>query len=342
MKKNITIVDIAREANVSISTVSRVLTGNARVNEEKKQKINEIIKKYDFHPNNLARGLINSKSNTIAILIADIRNPFYSSLFVSCEQAAIEYGYTLVMYNSFGDRLKEFELINKIRDQKVDALILLGGAPDDAVTDLEYTEELKKISENIPIIITGNLEGLNCQKLDIDRKKSISLISNFIKEHKSFKTIAFIGGSNKITSTIELRKGYRDIFKECNLEYIPEFDICNERYDHEGGYDAMKKLLSYGKIPDVVITINDYTAIGAMHAINEFGLKIPDDISLISFDDTYLASIVNPPLTSVSYNYWIFGSKIIESAINLIEKKAEPSDIIIEPKLIVRESCKNN
>lgn len=341
-KKNITIVDIAKEAGVSIATVSRVLTGSAKVNEEKKRKINEIIKKYDFHPNVLARGLIQTKTNTIGILTADIRNPYYSSLFVSCENAASDRGYSLLLCNSFSDRLKEFELIENLANQKVDAIILIGGAPDELETDSEYAQKVNKITNSIPVVVTGRLDGTNCTRINIDYMKSISLVMEHISKNKNFKKVAFIGGSQKVTSSVELRNGFKKLLSEFNLKYYPEFDIPNNRYDDQGGYDAMNQILNLQEQPDVVIAVNDITAVGAMHAINEHNLKIPNDISIITFDDTFIASLMNPALTSVSYNYVNFGYQIIETTINLIEEKNVEPITLIQPKLVVRESCKEN
>ncbi len=343
MKKNITIVDIAKEAGVSIATVSRVLTGNAKVNKEKKEKINEIIKKYDFHPNILARGLIQTKTNTIGILTADIRNPYYSSLFVSCEKAAAAHGYYLTLCNSFGDSLREFELIDNLAHQKVDAIILIGGAPDNLYTDFEYAEKVNRITDSIPVLVTGRLDGTNCTRINIDPLKSIQLVMDYIAQNKNFKKIGFIGGSKKVIFSVELRTGFKKFLHQYDLEYYPEFDIANDHYDDIGGYLAMNQILSRSDRPDIVIAVNDFTAVGAMRAISEHNLKIPDDISIISFDDTFIASLMNPPLTSVSYNYGLFGYTIIENAIRLIQKKEDvPPVTYLQPKLIVRDSCRKN
>lgn len=340
MKQSITIVDIAKEAGVSISTVSRVLTGSAKVNPEKAAKINAIIKKYDFHPNVLARGLIQTKTSTIGILTADIRNPYYSTLFLSCEQAAEEQGYNLMLCNSFSDRLREFVLIDKLTHQKVDAIILIGGATDDAVTDQEYAEKIRAITKNIPVLIIGHMDGLPCPVINIDYKKEIELIKNFIAEHKSFKRIAFAGGSTKVRQARTLREYYRKMLEELNLEYIPELDIPNDRYDEEGGYIVMDHMLSESEKPDLVIAANDIFASGAMKAIREHNLRIPEDISILSFDDTYISNLMEPPLTTIGYNFWHFGQTIISTAIKMIEKEEVPEETLITPKLIIRRSCK--
>ncbi|MBB5218712.1 DNA-binding LacI/PurR family transcriptional regulator [Treponema rectale] len=340
MKKNITIVDIAREAGVSVSTVSRVLTGKVKVNEEKRKKIQAVIDKYNFQPNALARGLISSKSNLIGILTADIRNPFYSTLFVSCEQAATERGYNLLLCNSFSDRLNEFSLVDRLSQQKVDAMILIGGAPDEINTDQEYASKVNAIAEDTPVIVTGNLTGANCTRVNINEKKAMTLVMDYLLSLKGINSIAFAGGSCKNLSKVILHDCYKTMLKKKGIPYIPEFDVENERYDEVGGHEAMNKIFDSGKVPDVVIAVNDFTAVGILKSIHEHNLNVPQDISVVSFDDTYIASLVTPQLTSIGYNYWEFGEKIISTAIKLIEGEDVPSEILIEPKLIIRGSCK--
>ncbi|MCR5218359.1 LacI family DNA-binding transcriptional regulator [Treponema sp.] len=340
MKKSITIVDIAKEAGVSVSTVSRVLTGKVKVNEEKRRIVQAVIDKYNFQPNAMARGLINSKSNLIGILTADIRNPYYSTLIVSCEQAATERGYNLLLCNSFSDRLNEFSLLDRLSQQKVDAMILIGGAPDEVETDKEYAEKINALLEETPVIITGNLNGTNCKRVNIDENRAMQLIMDYILSLDGIKSVAFAGGSRRYISNVTLRDCYKNMLEKKGLKYIPEFDVENERYDEIGGREAMDKILSNGKVPDVVIAVNDFTAVGILKSIHEHNLRVPEDISVVSFDDTYIASLVTPQLTSVGYNYWEFGEKIISTAIKLIDKREVPEEIFIEPKLIIRNSCK--
>ena len=136
--KAITIYDIAKEAGVSPATVSRVLTKNAKVRPENRQKVEALIAKYNFKPNVLAKGLADTRTKTIGVLAADIRNPYYAALFVACEQAAREAGYTVVLYNSLGKTENEVELLGKLQEQKVDAIIQLGGRVDDLASRIEY------------------------------------------------------------------------------------------------------------------------------------------------------------------------------------------------------------
>ena len=146
VKKSMTIYDIAKEAGVSISTVSRVLTNNAKVSNEKKELVKEIIAKYDFHPNALARGLSETKSKTIGIIVSDVRNPFYASLFVECERIAYELGYMLLLCNSLGNNELEDAHLENLVSQRVDAIIQIGGRVDELVSCPEYVDQLCSIS----------------------------------------------------------------------------------------------------------------------------------------------------------------------------------------------------
>ena len=159
--KVITIYDIAKEAGVSPSTVSRVLTNNVNVRAEKKEKIQKIIDKYNFKPNALAKGLSDTKSKVIGVLAADVRNPFYAEIFVACEEAAIEAGYTVLLSNSLGETQKEIEQLEMLNQQKVDAIIQFGGKVDDIVSNQEYVNKVNSLISRIPMIITGRLEGTN-------------------------------------------------------------------------------------------------------------------------------------------------------------------------------------
>ena len=135
--KNVTIYDIAKESGVSPATVSRVLTNNAKVSEEKRERVQQVIDKYNFKPNVLAKELSNARRQVIGMITADIRNPFYSELFVACEEVADQRGYTLLVCDGFSDRSREKRQLTKLANEKVDAVIQIGGAVDDLVTALE-------------------------------------------------------------------------------------------------------------------------------------------------------------------------------------------------------------
>ncbi len=338
MGKNITIRDIAREAGVSISTVSRVLTGSAKVKEEKKKEILRIIEKYDFQPNLLARSLIQTQTMQIGFIIADICNPYYSAVFASCEKSANARGYTLLMMDSFSEQKKEIELLEKLERHQVDAIIMLGGSVDSNQPQITFKEKIRSVNSRIPVIVAGNMEGLDCPRVEINGERSIKKVMSYLNSC-GYKKIAFAGGKNDVAFTAWRREVFKSELAHYSLPYYKEFDQPSD-YDVEGGYRAAKEILKCQELPDAIIAINDFAAVGILNSLAEHNLKVPEDIGLVSFDNTYITTLLTPHLTSVDYNYDSFGEQIISLAIDRIEGKETPDITYIESEIVIRNSCR--
>ena len=335
--KTITIYDIAKEAGVSPSTVSRVLTNSANVRKEKKEKVLALIEKYNFKPNALAKGLADTKTRTIGVLAADVRNPYYASLFVACENAARDVNYTVVLCNSLGEMAKETELLEKLQEQRVDAIIQLGGRVDDLISNEKYVELVNGVMMKTPVVVTGKLDGTGCHAVRIDNHKAMELLLEHLMEF-GHKKIALIGGCKDVFATFEKQQKYKQLLKEHKLVYDASLVSEDCGYDFESGYCEMNRILNNGIRPTAVVAINDFCAMGIMKSVFEHRLRIPEDISLVSYDNTYMTEMVTPRLTSIDYNYGEYGRKLIETAVALIEEREiEPLSMII-PTLVVRES----
>ncbi len=337
--KAITIYDIAREAGVSPATVSRVLTNRAKVSSEKRDSVLRAIEKYNFRPNTFARGLAETKSKTIGLLVADVRNPYYASMFVACEMAARMEGYSVILYNFLGDVELEEELLGRLLEQRVDAIILLGGHVDELVSNTGYVEAVNNVMATTPVLITGKLDGTQCSAVRIDAMKSMELVLEhlFSLHHEK---IAVVGGRMDVLSTYEKILKLKQCLKEKGIEFDPALIGENGgHYDFEAGYRQMNSLLEKGIRLTAVIAINDFAALGVIRSIHEHGLKIPDDISLVSYDNTYMAEAVEPKLTSVDYNYEEYGKTLVRTAIKLVEGMGDVQRVqMVEPRLVVRES----
>ncbi|MEZ3463990.1 MAG: LacI family transcriptional regulator [Lachnospiraceae bacterium] len=335
--KELTIYDIAAEAGVSASTVSRVLTNSARVNEDKKIRVQKIIDKYNFKPNTFAKGLIDAKSRTIGILMTDIRDPFYASMFIACEQAARKENYSVTLYNSLGDAALERSLLRKLQAQRVDAVILLGGREEELNTDMEYVEMINNALSTIPAIITGKLDGTDCHMVRIDHMQSMDLLMDHLLS-LGHSRIAVLGGSMNMLSTFEKVARFKQILKQNRLLSEPDLISQNGMYDTDSGYTHMNRLFEKGLLPTAVIAVNDHTALGIMQSIREHGLKIPGDISVVSCGNTYLAESSYPKLTSIDYNDTEYGALLVRTAIRRIERQPVERLQLIAPALIIRES----
>ncbi len=335
--KSITIYDIAKEAGVSPATVSRVLTNSARVRPEKKQKIQELIEKYNFTPNAMARGLSDTRSRVIGIIAADVRNPFYSEVFVACELAARRLGYTVLLCNSLGEAGLERQQLEKLQEQRVDAVIQMGGRVDDLVSNLEYVELVNAMPERIPMVINGKLDGTQCFQVQIDARKTMDLLM----EHLiglGHREIALVGGRADVLSTFEKIQRYKQLLKQNQIPFRPELVQEAGHYNDAGAYAEMNRMLDAGIVPTAVIAINDYSAAGIARSLTEHGYRIPEDISLVSYDNTYIAEMLIPKLTSIDYDYGNLGRKLVETAIGALEGKEIPKLQMLEPTLVVRES----
>ena len=334
--KAITIYDIAKEAGVSAATVSRVLTKSANVRPEKKEKVQALIEKYNFRPNALAKGLADTKSKVIGILSADVRNPYYAELFVSCEQAAREAGYSVLLFNTLGEIDLEERMLEKLQAQRVDAIIQMGGRVDDLVSNLEYVELVNQVMASVPVVVTGKLEGTACSMVRIDSMGAMDLLMDHLIG-LGHERIAFVGGNMAVLSTYEKLLRYKQVLKENNIPYDREL-ILEGSYNEKSGYEQMNRLFEKNIPVMAVVAVNDFAAAGIVRSIMEHGYRIPEDISLVSFDNTYIAELMIPRLTSIDYDYAEFGRKLVKTAVDEIEGGEGRRFVTVTPVLIERES----
>lgn len=338
--KQITIYDIAREAGVSPATVSRVLTNSANVRSEKREKIQAIIDKYNFKPNALAKSLSDTRSNLMGFITADVRNPFYSAVYIACENAAKEKGYRVLLCNSLGEGEREIEQLHMLVQQRVDAIIQLGGRVDDVVTDKTFAKETKQIVSKIPMVVNGRIDGVDAYSVRIDAKEGCGLLVEHLIQ-LGHKKIALVGGRQNVISTLEKYNTYKEILEKHGIEFREEY-VINGHYDQETGYNGVKKLMGLKDMPTAIIAINDFAAAGVIKGIHELGLKVPKNISVVSYDNTYITELTSPRLTSIDYNYDLFGKTLVETAISAIEGVEVPKTQMVTPHLVVRESSSIN
>ena len=199
--KKLTIYDIAREAGVSPATVSRVLTNTAGVSAAKRNLVQTIIDKYNFRPNALARGLSETRRKVIGLIMADVRNPYYAKLFVACEQAARVAGYSLLLENSLGRQEIEENQLVLMEEQRVDAVILVGGRVDDLQSNRAFVDRVNQINNSLPIILTGKLDGTSCYQVRINAIKTMDLVMDYLVG-LGHSEIAIVGGYDSVTSSL--------------------------------------------------------------------------------------------------------------------------------------------
>ena len=338
-KGTISIYTIAREAGVSPATVSRVLNGSAKVSEEKRIRVQSLIEKYSFTPNALARGLSNVETKVIGLMVSDIRNPFYATLVVECEKAANERGYLMMLCNSLGSNEMELYYLEKFNSQHVDAVIQIGGKVDELISDTGYVEHVNKIASSMPVLINGKLDGADCYQVNIDEGQAMELLISFLIRN-GHRDIALLGGRDNVKSTVDKRLRYRQMLWKYGIPVNEEYIIDGDSYDIESGSEAMRQFIREDHpMPTVIIAINDFTAVGVVRTLREAGYQIPEDISVVSFDNTYIAETCMPRLTCVGYDYRMFGHLLIDTAVRAIRKEEPPRVQMVKSRLVIRDSC---
>lgn len=341
--KKITIYEIAKEAGVSPATVSRVLTGNANVKQEKKEKVLELIKKYNFKPSAVARGLSDTKSRIIGIIVADVRNTYYADMYVACENAANKEGYSVMLMNSFGRVDMEIRQLEKLVQWQADAIIHMGGAVDSLTTDPSFAKEVKRLLGSKPLVVTGKLDNTDCYQVRIDAAAAMDMLVQHLVSNGN-RRIALVGGRLNVESTYIKYNEFKKLAAELGLESGSLYTDNFGGYGIDEGTASMNELIEKFKkegvaLPEALICINDSTAAGVIKSLRKHGIRIPEDISVVSYDNTDLCEVVEPSLTSVAYDYEKYGKTLVRTAIDVADGLEAKRQILVKPSgLIVRKS----
>lgn len=328
----VTIKDIAKSANVSTTTVSKVI--NNKVDDISKatiDKVKKVIKEQNYTPNSLARSMITKKTKTVGLIIPDIRNPFFTDLVRGAEDIANERGYNLFFCNTDDDLSKEIKYINTLIEKQVDGIALAGSANRNPKIE-------KDININVPLVTLD-------RNVYFSKVKGIIEINNFKGAYEATTHLINLGhrdillliGSQDLKTSKDRLKGYKEALKDNNIK-INENNIKIGTYDKEFGKKIIDDLK--GKLSATAIFCgNDLIAIGAIKSLKEQGYKVPEDVSIVGFDDIYISSLLTPALTTVHQPSYKIGYTAVKLLINTLENKCTSNKtIIIEPELVIRES----
>ena len=331
---SVTIKDVAKIANVSPSTVSRVLADNPRISDETKQRVYKTMKEMDYHPNAIARSLVSKTTKTIGLVLPNTDedlfvNPFFIQIMRGISHYAQKKGY-FIMYTYSNNEDQEVEYIaSLINSRRVDGIILPVVRKNDKC--VAYLKEA-----DYPFVVIGkpeNTEGVLW--VDNDNFHAMYSVVNYLIQ-KGERKIAFIGGPSTLNVTINRLEGYMKAMDNIG-EKIDENMIQAAEFTENSGYDAMKRILIKG-IPTAVVTTDDLIAFGASKAVSELS---DQHISIIGFNNTPLAAFRNPTLSSVDINSEELGYFAVKLLINKLENEKEYiNNYIVKTKLVERESTK--
>lgn len=329
---SVTIKDIAKLANVSHTTVSRALNNSPYINEETKDKIMKLVKELNYEPNYNAKSLVLLKSYVIGVFFSSISEGTSDTFFheiIKGINNVIDKEYNLVIRG-----IDDYEKSPSINNKNFDGIIVVSQSKND-------NKFIKTIVEKgIPtVVINRYIENENLVNImSNDTKGSYDAVTYFIENNH--KKIALIEGNKEFESSEYRKKGYIKALEDNNIPINEEF-IVSGRYNLKSGYEGMKKLLELRDRPTAVFCSNDDIGVGAMKAVLEKGLNVPNDISIIGFDDSNFCDYVTPPLTSVKKDSLAMSEFGATKLLNVIKNKdVDKKKIYIESTLVIRKSVK--
>lgn len=330
----VTIEDIAREAGVSIATVSRVINKTKPVSAELRDRVYEVIEKNHFKPNSLAQGLITKKTNTIGIIVPDISNAVFGKLTKGINSVFAKEGYTVVLCESQGEIEKELKLLGILEEKQIEGLLFAG-------VDVNHTlvESMRK--RNYPVVLVTQETSEDEEAVHTVIHNNVEAMYDAVKFllDNGHERIAYLGGSKNDFSSGKKRViGYKKALEEAGIG-VKDSYIVQGDFAFEAGYQGMKKLYEENsKLPTAVVTGSDVIAVGAIQYLDNMRVKIPDDISIMGFDDSEFATYIKPELSTVRISYYEEGVKAAEMLQQLRDGSTEVAMKEYVPHKIIRRS----
>lgn len=333
-----TIYEIAKIAGVSPTTVSKVINNYPDVSDKTRAKIKKILDEENFLPNSQAQFLSTKKTWTLGIVYFEdlgvgLNHPFFSGVIEAFKRQSDKYGYSL-LFGSKNDRLKNDTFLEYFKYRCVDGIAIICTDPNDK-------ETLELIESDFPIVVI-DMFNKNTSTVTSDNVQGCSLALNYLYNlgHRKIAHIQGVARADNWPSSIR-KKTYIEIMEKLNLDIPEEYIVDGVNFDVSGGYDAMKELLSLKDRPTAVFASGDKLAIGAIDAIKDAGLSVPEDISVIGFDNIEIAKYVTPKLTTIRQNCKEIGKAAVDILVEQINRKEKLKiNKVIPVELIERESCR--
>ncbi len=334
---DLTLEDIAKQAGVSRSTVSRVINNHPNVSDDVRERVHKVIRETGYQPNAAARSLVTQRSWMIGLVLPHsvsffFTDPYYPHLTKGIAQACNQFNYTLAFF-LVGNKEDENKIFPRVsRKGQMDGVIVQAGHHGDQ----EIIGRL--VDSKMPTVVAGRpFRTQGVSYIDIDNVAAGYKVVKYLID-KNYHRIATITGPINSTVGMDRKEGYLKALTECGRD-IDESLIAEGDFSEHGGYEAMQKLLSAK--PDAVFAASDVMAMGGMRAVREAGLNTPDDVAFIGFDDLSIATMSGVSLTTVRQPVVQFGEKAVEMLIDLIENGLQPPRrITMDTELIIRDSCR--
>jgi DNA-binding LacI/PurR family transcriptional regulator len=326
-----TIYDVARRVGVSTATVSRALNGTGQIAPDTREQIEQAVRALGYQPNNLARSLVTRTTQTIALLLPDITNPFYPGLVKGVQDCAHRNGYTMLLCTAEGDPAGEESYLAMLRSRQVDGALVDG-------LRLPKARIAAFVDDGFPIVsLDRDIDSPAVPLVQVDNRRGARIATEYLLE-LGHRRIAHVLGVDGLRITIERRRGYEEALRAATVDPDPDL-VATGDFTEDGGRAAVERLLDRAGDITAVFAANDLSAIGVLAGLADRGIDVPGRMSVVGFDDLRLASYVSPPLTTVHQPAEQIGTRAAQVLIDLLNgHRRRPRRMLLEPTLVVRDS----
>ncbi len=331
---NTTIRDVARLSGVSPMTVSRVINDSERVSPETRKRVEDAISELGYVPSRLARGLSRQRTGTLAVIVPDVANPFFTAVVRAAEEVARRADYHVILCDTRADLSVERDVIEELIAHRVEGMVI---AP---VSDRSATH-LRRLAEfGVPfVLIDRTIPGVDCDVVLGDSSGGArQLVDHLVS--LGHRRIGFIVESDDVSTARDRRKGYEAALNAAGIAFDPAL-VAHAPPDPGGGSAGMARLLELEERPTAVFTVNNLVALGAIEAVRAAGLEVPDDVALVCFDDIEYASRLYPFLTAMEQPAQTFGTLGTQLLLERIEGRGPERrhEVVLPGEFIIRKSC---
>lgn len=330
---NITIYDVAREANVSMATVSRVVNGNPNVKPVTRKKVLATIERLGYRPNAVARGLASKKTTTVGTIIPDISSIFFAELARGIEDIATMYKYNMILSNSDQNKDKELQLINTLLEKQVDGILFMGGD----ITE-EHVNQFQ--SASVPVVLAATFDETGTiPSVNIDYEAAAYEATKLLID-KGHKHPAFVSGREGMLINKQKHSGYVQALKEADISKNEVYTVEGD-FTYDSGIEAAQQLLSLSEKPTAIFVASDEMALGVIHGIQDAGLNIPNDIEVVGFNNTRISTMVRPTLSTVVQPMYDIGAVAMRLLTKYMNKEEVGEKKVILPHRIIERDSTN-
>ena len=327
-----TIRDVAREAGVSVATVSRVFNDSGPVGVETRRRILDVARTLRYSPDSAARSLITRRTNTIGVLLPDLYGEFFSEVIRGIDATAQRGGYHLLVSSSHNDR-GAIEAAMRAMRGRVDGLVVMS-------PDVDAQALVANLADTTPVVLLNcDVDGTAFDSLNIDNFGGASAMVQHLLS-RGHERIAFICGGERNHDAAERLRGYRTALDVVGVERKLEWERVGD-FTESGGYRAATEILALAPRPTAIFAANDSMAIGALSALREAGVRVPEDVVVVGFDDIPIARYMSPPLTSVHVAINELGERATRMLLQAVDEKNQhvKCQETLPTTLVIRQSC---